>query len=165
VSELPSGIRVTVNGTPQEVTADVRTVLIDLIRDHLGLTASRVGCRTGDCGACTLWVDGRLTKACLVLACCTDGCEVTTLEGMDSPILRGLQREFVTQNAFQCGYCTTGMLLAAVDLLQENPVPDDQEIREAISGNLCRCTGYDSIVAAIRSAAIRLNEGECHAED
>jgi carbon-monoxide dehydrogenase small subunit len=165
MSEASSDIRLTVNGAPQTVNADVRTVLVDLVRDDLGLKASRVGCRTGDCGACTLWLDGRLTKSCLVLARSTEGREVITLEGMRTPILRALQREFVAENAFQCGYCTTGMLLAAVDLLAEVPEPGDAAIREAISGNLCRCTGYDSIVAAIRSAAIRINEGECHAED
>ena len=134
---------------------------MEFVRDELALKGTRMGCLTGDCGACTVFLDGAVVKACLALAGSADGSEVVTIEGAAKPSAsrRTLQHHFVAQNGFQCGFCTTGMLLTAVELLRDNGNPRDEEIRPAISGNLCRCTGYDDIVAAIRAAAEALNGG------
>jgi len=143
-------MQLVVNGEITRVSIDPRLLLVQLVRDHLGLKGTRIGCLTGDCGACTLLLDGQVIKSCLTLAVSANDREVVTIEGSS---LEKLQRAFVAENGFQCGYCTSGMLLIAADLLQSSPLPSDEEIRAAISGNLCRCTGYDDIVAAIRRAA------------
>jgi carbon-monoxide dehydrogenase small subunit len=147
---------ITVNGRSQAATIDPRSLLIEIIRD-LGTTGARVGCLTGDCGACTVLLDDRLTKSCLVLAVSAAGANVTTIEGESSSTAVRLQEAFIANKAFQCGYCTSGMIMTAIDLLRKNPQPDEAEIRHAISGNLCRCTGYDDIVGAIADAAKKLS--------
>jgi carbon-monoxide dehydrogenase small subunit len=129
-------------------------LLVDALRDAFGATGPKTGCLTGDCGACTVRLDGQVVKSCLTLACAADGAEVRTLEGMAGDgRLTPLQESFWDAHAFQCGYCLSGMLFAAEDLLERSPSPTDAEIREAISANLCRCTGYDAIVAAVRAAS------------
>jgi len=143
-----------VNGRAVERELDVRLLLIEFIRDTLGLKAARIGCLTGDCGACTVRIDDQVTKACLVLALSAEDRKVTTLEGARD--LAAIQQAFVAENGFQCGYCTTGMILTVAELLQSNPDPTDAEIRRALIGNLCRCTGYEPIVAAVRRASATL---------
>jgi carbon-monoxide dehydrogenase small subunit len=146
---------ITVNGRSHATTIDPRSLLIETIRD-LGATGARIGCLTGDCGACTVLLDGRLIKSCLVLAVSAAGGHVTTIEGASSPSATCLQEAFIANKAFQCGYCTSGMIMTAIGLLQNNPDPDEADIRHAISGNLCRCTDYDDIVGAIAEAAKKL---------
>lgn len=144
-------INLVLNGTPCAAKADSRLLLVELIRDGLDAKGTRVGCLTGDCGACSVLLDGEVRKACLVLAASIDGNDVRTIEGLDA--IEALQRAFVSHNAFQCGFCTSGMLVVAADLLRRNPSPTRDEIRHAISGNLCRCTAYEPIVEAIHHAA------------
>jgi carbon-monoxide dehydrogenase small subunit len=142
-----------VNGVRHELAVEPRRTLIELLREDLGLTGSKVGCGIGDCGACTVLLDGVATFSCLTLAIQADGCEVETVEGLaEDGKLNRLQEAFVEHGAVQCGYCTPGMLMSATELLRRNPRPTDAEIRRAISGNLCRCTGYQKIVEAIRAA-------------
>jgi carbon-monoxide dehydrogenase small subunit len=149
-------ITVTVNGTRHEVAVDPRTVLVDFVRDALGLTGTHVGCRTGDCGACTLMCDGQVVKSCLSLAASADGSVLRTIEGMaQDGRLSPVQQAFWDEYGFQCGYCLPGMLFAAEDLLRTNPQPTEAEIRHAIDGSLCRCTGYHGIVRAVRAASER----------
>jgi len=140
----------TVNGTQVTRRIPARLNLADFLRDELGLTGSHVGCEHGVCGACTVRVDGAIVRGCLMLAVQANGCKVETIEGLsDSGELAKLQKAFHERNALQCGFCTPGMLLAARDLLQHNPKPDREQIRAHISGNYCRCTGYQAIVDAI----------------
>ena len=140
----------TVNGAQVTRRIPARLNLVDFLRDELGLTGSHVGCEHGVCGACTVRVDGDIVRGCLMLAVQANGCEVETIEGLsDSGELAALQKAFHERNALQCGFCTPGMLLAARDLLQHNPKPDREQIRAHISGNYCRCTGYQAIVDAI----------------
>jgi len=140
----------TVNGTQVARRIPARMNLVDFLRDELGLTGSHVGCEHGVCGACTVRVDGAIVRGCLMLAVQANGCKVETIEGLsDSGELAKLQKAFHERNALQCGFCTPGMLLAARDLLQHNPKPDREQIRAHISGNYCRCTGYQAIVDAI----------------
>lgn len=147
-------IRLRVNGDAHEVAADARTLLVDLIRDELGLTGTHVGCRTGHCGACTVVLDGRVSKSCTVLAAAANGAVVTTIEGLAADgVLHPVQEALWQEHGVQCGFCTPGMVLAAAELLAENRSPADDEIRRAIAGNLCRCTGYENIVNAIRRAS------------
>ena len=147
-------ISLRVNGDAHETAADARTLLVDLIRDELGLTGTHVGCRTGHCGACTVVLDGRVSKSCTVLAAAADGAEVTTIEGLAADgALHPVQEALWQEHGVQCGFCTPGMVLAAAELLAENRSPADDEIRRAIAGNLCRCTGYENIVNAIRRAS------------
>jgi aerobic-type carbon monoxide dehydrogenase small subunit (CoxS/CutS family) len=148
-------MKLTLNGEPRSAEVDPRMLLVDALRDAFGATGPKVGCLTGDCGACTVRLDGAITKSCLQLAVACDGAEVTTLEGIADADgeLTPLQQAFWDEYAFQCGFCLSGMLFAAEDLLERIPSPTDEEIRSAISGNLCRCTGYGNIVAAIRSVA------------
>jgi carbon-monoxide dehydrogenase small subunit len=147
-------IALTINGERREVEADPRLLLVDLVRDVLGLKGTHVGCLTGDCGACTMRVDGEIVKSCLELAASADGASVRTIEGLGSEgTLSPLQQAFWDEYGFQCGYCLPGMLFAAEDLLRHNPEPSEHEIRHAIDGNLCRCTGYHGIVRAIQAAA------------
>jgi carbon-monoxide dehydrogenase small subunit len=150
-------ISMTVNG--KAVTADVepRTLLVHFIREHLSLTGTHVGCETSYCGACTVVVDGRSTKSCTMLAVQADGSEVTTIEGLSSDgDLHPIQEGFWERHGLQCGYCTPGMIMSAVGLLDENPSPTEDEIRHGLEGNLCRCTGYHNIVKAIEYAAAKM---------
>ena len=147
-------ITLTVNGTQREVDVDVRMLLVEALREKVGLTGPRIGCRTGDCGACTVRLDGATRKACLVLAVAADGAEISTIEGLaDGEELHPLQRAFCNEHAFQCGFCLSGMLLASQELLEAVPDPSDDQIAVALRGNLCRCTGYHNIIRAVRRAA------------
>lgn len=145
-------IRLTVNERMYEVAVEVNSTLTDVIRHELGLTGTKKGCETGDCGACTVILDGLPVNSCLVLAVQADGCRVETIEGLESEKgLHPIQDAFVEQGAIQCGFCTPGMILSAKHLLDQNPHPAESDIRAAISGNLCRCTGYQKIIDAIKS--------------
>lgn len=147
-------LRLTVNGEEQTAEVDPRGLLIEAVRDGFGLTGSHIGCLTGDCGACTMEVNGKVVKSCLELAVSADGAEVVTIEGLaEDGRLTPLQEAFWNEYGFQCGYCLPGMLFAARDLLARNAAPTELEIRSAINGNLCRCTGYHRIVKAIEAAA------------
>jgi len=147
-------IIVTVNGTRYERTVEPRLLLSDFLRHELGLTGTHVGCEHGVCGACTVLFDGEPVRSCLMFAVQAHGHEVTTVEGLGTPEhLHPLQQAFWEAHAVQCGFCTPGLLMTLVPFLQENPDPDEEEIREAIAGNLCRCTGYQHIVDAVRLAA------------
>ena len=147
-------ITLTVNGERVTRRVEARRHLIDFLRLDVGLVGSHTGCEHGVCGACTVRVDGQIVRGCLVLAAQLDGCKVETIEGVsDTGEIRDLQNAFVARNAAQCGYCTPGMLLTAAELLKENKQPSRTEIREAISGNVCRCTGYHSIVDAVEEVA------------
>jgi carbon-monoxide dehydrogenase small subunit len=144
----------TVNGTPVTRRIPARMHLVDFLREELGLTGAHLGCEHGVCGACTVRVDGEIVRGCLMLAVQAAGCRVETIEGLsDSGELAALQKAFHERNALQCGFCTPGMLLAARDLLKKNPKPDREQIREHLSGNYCRCTGYQAIVDAIEEVA------------
>ena len=143
-----------VNGTRQECEVEPRLLLVHFLRDVLGLTGSHVGCDTSSCGACTVLVDGMAVKSCTLLAVQADGSAVTTIEGLaPAGELHPMQAAFTDQHALQCGYCTPGMILTAVQLLERNPNPSEPEIRRALEGNLCRCTGYQNIVRAVQAAA------------
>ena len=148
-------ISVTVNGTTHDADVEPRTLLVYFIREHLDLTGTNVGCDTSSCGACTVHVDGEAVKSCTMLAVQADGRSVTTIEGMadDAGPMHPLQDAFHRNHGLQCGYCTPGMIMAAASFLQENPNPTDEEVRESLEGNLCRCTGYQNIVASILDAA------------
>jgi aerobic carbon-monoxide dehydrogenase small subunit len=151
---MKSAITMTVNGALRTVEVEPRTLLVHLLREHLSMTGTHVGCDTSNCGACTVWLDGDAVKSCTVLAVQADGCEVTTIEGIAADgELHPMQQAFHESHALQCGYCTPGMVMAAIKLLERNPSPSDAEIRHGLEGNLCRCTGYENIVAAVRSAA------------
>jgi carbon-monoxide dehydrogenase small subunit len=147
-------INVTVNGQRYEQDVEPRKLLIHFLRDDLDLTGSHIGCDTGNCGACSIMVDGVLVKSCMMLAVQVDGASVETVEGLaQDGELNALQQAFSDHHALQCGYCTPGMLMSATALLRENGSPSDDEIRRSIQGNICRCTGYVNIVEAIKSAA------------
>ena len=155
-------INVTVNGKVHAARVEPRLLLIDFLREDLGLTGSHVGCDTSQCGACTVHLDGAAVKACTVLAVQADGAAVTTIEGLaDGAALHPVQQAFQEQHGLQCGFCTPGMVMTAVHLLETNPDPGDDDIAHALEGNLCRCTGYVNIVKAIRWAAAQ--ERERHA--
>jgi xanthine dehydrogenase YagT iron-sulfur-binding subunit len=144
-------VRLTVNGDTHELELEPRVSLLDALREHLGLTGSKKGCDQGTCGACTVWVDGRRVLGCLTLAVTCEGREVTTIEGLAAGgELHPMQAAFVEQDAFQCGFCTPGQIMSAVALLREGHAGDDSEIREWMSGNICRCAAYPNIRAAIR---------------
>jgi aerobic-type carbon monoxide dehydrogenase small subunit (CoxS/CutS family) len=147
-------ITVTINGTTYERDVEPRKLLIHFIRDDLDLTGSHIGCDTGNCGACSVIVDGTLVKSCMMLAVQADGAKVETVEGLsDSDELTKLQQAFKDHHALQCGYCTPGMLMSATALLRENPRPSEDEIRKGLQGNICRCTGYWNIFEAVKAAA------------
>jgi carbon-monoxide dehydrogenase small subunit len=147
-------VRLTVNGEAREVEVEPRLLLVHLLRDKLGLTGTHVGCDTSNCGACTVHLDGEAVKSCTVLAVQADGSEVTTIEGIGSEgNLHPVQEAFWEHHGLQCGYCTPGMIMAGADLIRRNPDPTEEEVREALAGNLCRCTGYHNIVKAVLSAA------------
>ena len=150
----PVRVSMTVNGEPQAAEVEARLLLVHFLRDHLGLTGTHVGCDTSNCGACTVHLDGDAVKSCTVLAVQADGGEVTTIEGIGSEgDLHPVQEAFWEHHGLQCGYCTPGMIMAGADLLAKNPDPSEEEVREALAGNLCRCTGYHNIVKAVMSAA------------
>ena len=147
-------VAVTVNGTPYERDVEARKLLIHFLRDDLDLTGSHIGCDTGNCGACSIILDGKLVKSCMLLAVQVDGSEIETVEGLaDGDRLTALQQAFTEHHALQCGYCTPGMLMSATALLRENASPSDEEIRKALQGNICRCTGYWNIFEAVKSVA------------
>jgi aerobic carbon-monoxide dehydrogenase small subunit len=147
-------ITVDVNGQQYEREVDARRLLIHFVRDDLDLTGSHIGCDTGNCGACSMLVDGTLVKSCMMLAVQADGAKIETVEGLASEgELNGLQQAFSDHHALQCGYCTPGMLMSATALLRQNSNPSEDEIRKGIQGNICRCTGYVNIVEAIKAAA------------
>ena len=150
----PVRVSITVNGEPQAAEVEARLLLVHFLRDHLGLTGTHVGCDTSNCGACTVHLDGDAVKSCTVLAVQADGGEVTTIEGIGAEgALHPVQEGFWEHHGLQCGYCTPGMIMAGADLLAKNPDPSEGEVREALAGNLCRCTGYHNIVKAVMSAA------------
>ena len=151
-------IELTINGERKAAEIDPRLLLVEAIRDTFGHKGTHIGCLTGDCGACTVEVDGEIEKSCLVLAASADGAEIRTIEGIapGDGTLHPLQQAFWDEYGFQCGYCLPGMLFAALDLIESNPAPSEAEIRHAISGNYCRCTGYNNIVTSIQTAAQRI---------
>jgi xanthine dehydrogenase YagT iron-sulfur-binding subunit len=151
-------LRLRVNGTEREIPAvDARVSLLDLLREHLGLTGAKRGCNRGECGACTVLLDGRRVNGCLVLAAAADGREVTTVEGLATDgELHPVQRAFIDQDAFQCGFCTPGQTISAVACIREGHAGSPEEIQEWMSGNLCRCSSYPQIVAAVQTAAAEL---------
>ena len=150
-------VRVTVNGQTGEGRCETRKLLVDFLREDLGLTGTHVGCEHGLCGACTVLVNGEAARSCLMLAVQADGVELLTIEGLSTDgTLHPLQEAFHEHHGLQCGFCTPGMLLTALDLLQTNPRPTEAEIRQGLSAVLCRCTGYQGIVKAVEAAAIRL---------
>jgi aerobic carbon-monoxide dehydrogenase small subunit len=147
-------ISLVVNGERRELDVEPRRMLVQVLREELNLTGTHVGCDTSQCGTCTVHMDGRAVKSCTVLAVQADGRQITTIEGMSHDgELHPLQEAFREKHGLQCGFCTPGMIMTAADLLARNPDPDEQEVRHAIEGNFCRCTGYQNIVAAIRHAA------------
>ena len=151
---MKSAVTMNVNGASRTAEVESRTLLVHLLREHLNMTGTHVGCDTSNCGACTVWLNGEAVKSCTVLAVQADGCEVTTIEGLSANgELHPMQQAFHENHALQCGYCTPGMVMTAVKLLEANPRPSDQEIRHGLEGNLCRCTGYENIVAAVRAAS------------
>jgi len=151
--EMKTLITLKVNGKRHELAAEANQILVDLLRYDLGLTGTKKGCGTGECGACTVILNDKPVNACLVLAIQANGAEIITIEGLKPPIgLHPLQQAFVEKGSIQCGFCTPGMILSASSLLQKNPKPSEEEIRSALSGNLCRCTGYQKIVEAVQSA-------------
>lgn len=157
-------INVTVDGVRHEDDVEPRMLLVQFLRERVGKTGTVVGCDTSNCGACTVLLDGNSVKSCTVLAVQADGSEITTVEGLATPVGDGdptagwhaVQRAFHTEHGLQCGYCTAGMIMASVDLLNRNPDPTEEQIRDGLEGNLCRCTGYVNIVKAVRTAAAEL---------
>jgi carbon-monoxide dehydrogenase small subunit len=147
-------ISLTVNGTAQTAECEDRTLLVELLREQLGLTGTHVGCDTSQCGCCTIHLDGEAVKSCTMLAVQAQGARITTIEGLaQGDTLHPVQAAFSACHGLQCGFCTPGMILASADLLRRHPDPTDDQIREGLAGNLCRCTGYVNIVAAVKSAA------------
>jgi carbon-monoxide dehydrogenase small subunit len=147
-------VAITVNGVRREADVEPRMLLVDFLRDHLGLTGTKIACDTSQCGSCTIHLDGRAVKSCTVLAVQADGGEVKTIEGLASNgSLHAVQEAFREKHGLQCGFCTPGMIMATVALLEESPDPSDEEIRHGLEGNLCRCTGYENIVRAVHEAA------------
>jgi carbon-monoxide dehydrogenase small subunit len=152
-----TSVSLTVNGVPHRADVEPRTLLVYFLREDLGLTGTNVGCDTSSCGACTVHLDGESVKSCTMLAVQADGRTVTTIEGMaGEDEMHPLQDAFHRHHGLQCGFCTPGMIMAAASFLRENPAPTEDEVRESLEGNLCRCTGYHNIVAAILDAAARV---------
>ena len=154
-------LSVTVNGTPYDEVVEVRLTLADFLRQQLALTGTHLGCEHGVCGACTVLVDGRSARSCLMLAVQVNGREITTIEGIAPPgeELHPLQQALSDHHGLQCGFCTPGMLTTLLEFLRDNPAPSERQVQEALSGNLCRCTGYQGVVAAVLDAAERLSDG------
>lgn len=150
-------IKLTVNGTLYELTVNPWRTLLEVLRGDLGLTGTKEGCGIGECGACTVIMDGKTVNSCILLAVAADGKEITTIEGLaGNGELHPVQQAFIDEGGFQCGFCTPGMIMSAKALLDENPSPTDEEIKNGIAGNLCRCTGYTKIFASIKAAARRM---------
>ena len=154
-------VRVNVNGMPYETVVEARTTLADMLRGHLGLTGTHVGCEHGVCGVCTVQVDGKAVRSCLLLAVQVDGAEVRTVEGLAGAEgrLHPIQQAFTDEHALQCGFCTPGVLMAVDEMLGENPTPSEEEIRDVLGGQLCRCTGYQGILRAVHVAAVEIASG------
>ena len=151
---MANKISVMVNGTQRTGEVEARTLLVDFLREHLSLTGTHIGCDTSSCGACTIHVDGKAVKSCTMLAVQANGSEITTVEGLSSNgELHPIQAGFKEEHGLQCGFCTPGMMMTAADLLKSNPNPSEEEIRHALEGNFCRCTGYHNIVRSIQHAA------------
>jgi aerobic carbon-monoxide dehydrogenase small subunit len=151
---VPERLELKVNGVRRSLEVEPRTLLVHALRDSLDLTGTHIGCDTSQCGACTVLVDGRSTKSCTLLALQAEGAEVTTIEGLASGDgLHPVQQAFVEHHGLQCGFCTPGMILTTIDLLSRDPSPDEETIRVSLRGNLCRCTGYETIVDSIQAAA------------
>lgn len=161
---MKSMIQIKVNGEDYELEAENRTTLLQLLRDNLGLTGTKEGCGEGECGACTVLLNGKPVNSCLVLAVQANGSEVLTIEGLTKPgkELHPLQKAFMEKGAVQCGFCTPGMIMSSMALLSENPEPTEQEIKEGLAGNLCRCTGYVKIISAVKAAAETLQRSGRH---
>ena len=158
---MATKIKVKVNGKTYSHEVEPRTLLVQYLRDVLGLTGTHVGCDTSNCGACTILVDGKAVKSCTMLAVQAHGSEVKTIEGMaENGALHPLQEGFREEHGLQCGFCTPGMIMASADLLSRNSNPSEQEIREALEGNFCRCTGYHNIVKSVQHAAKKINQKE-----
>jgi carbon-monoxide dehydrogenase small subunit len=155
---MRKNISITVNGKACQSAVEPRLLLVHLLREVTGLTGTHIGCETSLCGACTVLLDGRAVKSCTVLAVQADGREVTTVEGLAPESLHPIQEGFWEEHGLQCGFCTPGMIMCSHDLLARHPHPSDTEIREAINGNLCRCTGYQHIVAAVRNASKKMSK-------
>jgi carbon-monoxide dehydrogenase small subunit len=156
-------VSLTVNGVQHSHEVEPRTLLVHFLRETLGLTGTNIGCDTSQCGACTILLDGAAVKSCTVLAVQVDGSQVTTIEGVaQNGNLHPLQQAFWEKHGLQCGYCTAGMIMNAYDFLQHNPDPDEADIRHALEGNYCRCTGYQNIVEAVSSAAALMKEKQLH---
>ncbi len=154
---MKAPVNLTINGSPYAVSVEPRALLVHVLRDELGLTGTHIGCDTSQCGACTVLIDGQAVKSCTVFAVQAEGRRITTIEGLGAPgRLHPLQEAFWNKHGLQCGFCTPGMIMTAVDLLAANPDPTEEEIRHALEGNYCRCTGYQNIVAAVREAAAAL---------
>ena len=148
---MDADVTLTINGAEHRVTVDTRTTILDLLREHLDLTGAKKGCDHGQCGSCTILIDGRRANSCLALAVAHDGAELTTIEGLGSEAeLHPLQAAFIERDAFQCGYCTSGQIMSASAVVREPWGPSDDDVREAMSGNICRCGAYPGIVAAIQ---------------
>lgn len=153
-------ISLSINGMSKHLEIDTRLRLVDVIRDQLHLTGTHVGCGTGNCGACTVMLNGRTAKSCCTLAVEVNGSSIVTIEGVaDGEKLHPVQVAFVEKHGLQCGFCTPGMIMSTLQLIEDNPKPDDDEIREAIAGNICRCTGYVKIVDAVKDAVSRMSDG------
>ncbi|MCX7740227.1 MAG: (2Fe-2S)-binding protein [Meiothermus sp.] len=154
-------ISVTVNGQTYHSEVEPRLLLVHYLREHLGLTGTHVGCDTSQCGACTVHLDGQAVKSCTIFAVQADGCQITTIEGLAADgKLHPVQEGFWEMHGLQCGFCTPGMIMAAVDLLNQNPNPSEAEIRHALEGNLCRCTGYHNIIKAVQYAAQKMAQAK-----
>jgi xanthine dehydrogenase YagT iron-sulfur-binding subunit len=155
----PLDLTLSINGRDHRLSLDPRTTLLDAAREHLGLTGTKKGCDQGQCGACTLLVDGRRVLSCLTLAASVEGAAITTIEGLSqNGELHPMQQAFIDHDAFQCGYCTPGQIMSAVACVQEGHASDDAQIREYMSGNLCRCAAYPNIVGAVREAAAKMKD-------
>jgi xanthine dehydrogenase YagT iron-sulfur-binding subunit len=158
---LPVDVRLRVNGEDKQLTLDARTTLLDALREHIGLTGTKKGCDHGQCGACTVVIDGRRVVSCLTLALAAQERDILTIEGLASDgVLHPMQQAFIDQDAFQCGYCTPGQILSAIACVKEGHATSDDDIREYMSGNICRCAAYPNIVAAVKQAAPAIHTGK-----
>ena len=154
-------VKMNLNGQEIEQLVDSRTLLVHFLREQMNLTGAHIGCETSQCGVCTVDIDGESVKSCTHLAVQCDGCELKTVEGLaEGGVLHAVQEAFYEEHGLQCGYCTPGMLMTSYRFLQDNPNPTEDEIRIGLSGNLCRCTGYQNIVKAVKSAAVKLQQKE-----
>jgi len=156
---MTASVSMTVNGRPVSAEVEPRTLLVQLLRENLSLTGTHVGCDTSQCGACVVHVDGVSVKSCTILAVQADGAQVTTIEGLANGTLHPMQEAFRDNHGLQCGFCTPGMVMSAIDLVKHNPDPSETEIREWLEGNICRCTGYHNIVKSIKAGAAAMRQG------